>query len=589
MPFDGVVVKNIVNDLSIALTGGRIEKIYQPEYDEILINLRSKGQNHKLVMSANASYPRIHLTNNTKENPSSPPVFCMLLRKHLSGGKITGVSFHDFERIVTIHIENISELGDLTYKSLIIEIMGKHSNIILVNSENKIIDSIKHVDSDISSVREVMPARQYTPPPLQDKVSPDNLDIENLFSSSEKLTNLRVSKYLLSNIKGFSPLLCKEVCFRAGVDDDAFIDNLSSKETENIKLALRDLFLNIIDSKFSPCIIWSDKSILKPLDFHSIEIKQYNDIDKYDSISHVLDMFYSSKDNSERLVQKKSVMFKTLNNSIERCNRKITIYQDIIRESSQMEKYKLFGELITANIYCIPKNSDKISLINYYSEDNEYVEISLDKNLLPHENAQKYYKKYTKSKTAYGHAKEQLKETLSELEYLESVHHNLENCSSLLEIEEIKQELILGGYMVSSKKKKSKKHAPASAPLTYKSSDGLLIYVGKNNVQNDILTLKMSSSNDIWLHTKNIPGSHVIIKKDRNDIPDTTLLEGALLAAYHSKAKQSSHVEIDYTTVKNVKKPNGAKPGMVNYFNYKTIVVTPDDNSIKNIEKIDTY
>lgn len=584
MPFDGIVVKSVVDELSDALTGGRIEKIYQPEPDEIIINLRSKGQNLKLLLSANASYPRIHITGASKENPSNPPVFCMLLRKHLSGGKITRVEFHDFERIITIHAENISELGDLTLKKLVIEIMGKHSNIILVNSEDKIIDSIKHVDSDVSRVREVMPARPYTLPPQQDKTSPRLLDTALLFREAKEYGDLRIGKYLLNNIKGFSPLLCEEVCFRGGIDGNTLISSLSDDILQRLNHSLDEIVFKIVKSEFSPCIIWNDEGRQKPLDFHSLQIKQYKTVDLIPSISTVLDSFYTAKDNAERLTQKKADLVKVLNNSIDRCNKKITIHQDKLREVASRENYKLFGELITANIYCIPKNSKQVSLMNYYSVNNEYIDIPLDENLLPQENAQRYFKKYAKAKTAFAFTKEQLKETYNELEYLESVLHNLESSKSLKEIEEIREELSDEGYVSSKKRKHGKKGQKTSSPYTYKSSDGLYIHVGKNNIQNDVLTLKLSSSNDIWLHTKNIPGSHVIIKKDIEDIPDNTLLEAALLAAYHSKARYSSHVEVDYTQVRNVKKPNGAKPGMVIYNNYKTIIVTPDENMVNNLK-----
>lgn len=588
MPFDGIVVKNIFTELSQILVGGRVDRIYQPEYDEVLINVRAQGKNLKLVISANPSYPRIHLTQNTKENPSSPPVFCMLLRKHLTGGKITEVSFHDFERIITLHIDNIGELGDLTQKKLVVEIMGKHSNIILLNSDDKIIDSIKHIDKDISSVREIMPARPYSLPPMQNKISPKELDIDLLFENIEGESTIDISKFLLSNIKGFSPLLCKEICFRSEVEPDTLIGKLSDKDLKNLKRSLNNVVEDIISSNFTPCIIWRDPDILKPLDFHSVKITQYQHVEFFESISNVLDIFYSSKDNVERLTQKKSSIFKVINNNIDRCNKKITIYQDTIRKSALRDKYKLFGELITSNIYCIPKNLEKVSLLNYYSEDNEYVEIPLDKNLSPQENAQRYFKRYTKSKTAHVHAQEQLKETYLELEYLESVFHNLESCKSLSEIDEIYQELNLAGYLIAKKKnkKKNRKDTSVSSPLKYKSTDGLIIYVGKNNVQNDTLTFKTASSNDIWLHTKNIPGSHVIIKKEKGDIPDSTLQEGALLAAYHSKARMSSQVEVDYTTVKNVKKHKGAKPGMVNYVNYKTIIINPDKKLVNKLKKI---
>jgi len=586
LPLDGVVVKCVVNELSDAVIGGRIEKIYQPEQDEIIIYLRSKGQNLKLLLSANASYPRIHLTDQTKENPSNPPVFCMLLRKHLSGGKITGIEFHDFERIISIHIESISELGDITSKKLIIEIMGKHSNIILVNSDNIIIDCIKHVDSDISRVREVMPARPYTFPPEQDKTSPRLLDVMQFIELVKKYGSSSISKYLLKSIKGFSPLLCEEICFRAGIDENATVSSISDDMIQRLRLVLEEIISTIMNSQFTPCIIWNGEKREKPLDFHAIKMSRYNTTDYFESISVVLDSFYTARDNINRLNQRKADLVKVLNNGIARCNKKISIHQDKLREVADREKYKLYGELITANIYCIPKNSKKVTLLNYYSENNEYIDIPLDENLSPQDNAQRYFKKYTKAKSAFAYTQEQLKETFNELEYLESVLHSLETSDSLKDIEEIRQELVDEGYITSRKKKQNKKKSDTFQPHVYKSSDGNYIYVGKNNVQNDVLTLKFSSSNDIWLHTKNIPGSHVIIKKGKENISDRTLFEAALLAAYHSKARHSSHVEVDYTQGRNVKKPNGAKPGMVIYNNYKTIVVTPDENAVNNL-KID--
>ncbi len=584
MPFDGVVVKNVVNELSDILISGRIEKIYQPESDEIYMTVRAKGQNFKLILSANASYPRIHLTNNSKENPATPPVFCMLLRKHLSGGKIMGFEFHDFERIVTVNIENISELGDYTLRKLVIETMGKHSNIILLNNEDKIIDSIKHIDSDISSVREVMPARPYILPPQQDKTSPAVLDIDNLYEKAIEQDSIRISKYLLSRIKGFSPLLCDEVCYRAGIDAKAYVSDLSNEALEKLKQATKSIINKILSSDFTPNIIWNNHKHEKPIDFHSLPMTQYGNIESIPSISSVLDAFYAARDNADRLIQKRSDITKVLNNGIDRCNKKTSIHRDKLREVADREKYKLFGELITANIHCIPKNAKMVSLLNYYSENNEYMEITMDDTMLPQENAQAYFKKYAKAKSAYSYTCEQLENSIKELEYLESVLHNLETVASINEIEEIREELIGQGYILSRKKRAVKKGNKASSPHLYKSSDGYDIYVGKNNIQNDYLTLKMSSSNDMWLHTKNIPGSHVIIKKNKGDFPDSTLLEAAMLAAYHSKGKSSSHIEVDYTQIKNVKKPNGAKPGMVIYVNYKTIIVTPEEHIIEELK-----
>jgi len=584
VPFDGVVTKCIVRELSDMLPGGRIEKIFQPEADEIILNIRAKGQNLRLLLSASANYPRIHLTNTVKDNPAVPPVFCMFLRKHISGGRIIDVNFMDYERIVVLRIESVNELGDMLEKKLIIEIMGRHSNIILTNNEDKILDSIKHVDSDISRVREVMPARPYVLPPSQDKQSPEGLDVEQFINSAVN-SGMNIEKYLLNGIKGFSPLLCREVCFRAGVEGKMPASELGKDALSRLKTALADIIYPAAHDEFYPCILLGEKQGFEsePADFHCLKITHWQNAKYLPSMSQVLDMYYSTKDRIEHLKQKKSDIIKVLNNSIDRCNKKIAIQQDTLRDVADREKLRLFGELITANIYCIPENAKSVSLQNYYSEKGEYVEIPLDENLTAQQNAQNYYRQYAKAKSTYLNTSKQLEESLRELEYLESVLQMLENCTSPQEIDEIRNELAEQGYMSLRKKANTKGKDASTSPLHFKSSDGIDIYVGKNNKQNDYLTLRLASPNDIWLHTKNIPGSHVIIKKSRQDIPERTLMEAAALAAYHSKAKMSSNVPVDYTNVKHVKKPGGAKPGMVIYENYKTINITPDESIIEKL------
>jgi predicted ribosome quality control (RQC) complex YloA/Tae2 family protein len=590
LPFDGIVVKNVVAELSNKLIEGRIEKIFQPEADEIVLNIRAKGQNLKLVMSANANYPRIHVTEISKDNPAVPPAFCMLLRKHISGGKIMSVEFHDYERIVTIHVESINELGDIATKSLIIEIMGKHSNIILTNSEGKIIDSIKHVDNEISSVREVMPARQYVLPPSQNKTSPDILDVDLLINQAVKnsaSTSISVEKYLLNSIKGFSPMLCREVCFRARIESKTPISELLPDIFERLGKSLNEMISGIKAGSFTPCIVYCDEFCDTPLDFHCVEMRQYGNVEYAHSISKILDLFYWRKDSSERMKQKKSDLLKVLNNSLDRCNKKLCLQQEKLREVADRDKLQLYGELITANIYRLSSGLKSASLMNYYNENGGFVEVPLDENLSPQENAQRYFKQYTKAKSAFKFTSRQVEETVKELDYLESVMQLLENCNTVQEIDEVRQELIEQGYMSSKRKRLSKKNTKESEPMHFKSTDGLEIFVGKNNKQNDLLTLKTAKSNDMWLHTRNIPGSHVIIRKLQYPIPDDTLLEAAVLAAYYSKAKLSSNVPVDYTTVKNVKKPAGAKPGMVIYDNFKTIIVTPDESTVKKIVRLD--
>jgi predicted ribosome quality control (RQC) complex YloA/Tae2 family protein len=593
MPFDGIVTKCVVNELSQSILDGRIDKIFQPEADEILINIRSKGQNYKLVLSANASYPRIHLTQAIKENPSTPPVFCMLLRKYLTSGRITSIRFYDYERIISLGIESANEMGDLSEKKLIIEIMGRHSNIILINNQNKIIDAIKHVDNEISSVREVMPAREYMFPPSQNKQSLENLSLDVFLSplitksfDNTAKSNMPVEKYLLNNIKGFSPLLCSEIVYRAGILEKVPLSKINTADVERLKEVLSRVFAEIKCQTFTPCIIYDNTRSIgmnkAPIDFHCIKMTQYSNVDYLPSISAVLDTFYSQKDTVERLRQKKSDINRTLHNSIDRCNKKISLHQQKLREVSDREKLRLYGELITANIYNIPKGSKSVSLQNYYSENWDTIEIPLDSNLSSQQNAQKYFKKYTKAKSTYINANKQLKESWQELNYLEGVSNMLENCSTLQEIDEIRQELIDQGYLKSRKKRAGKtsanKKGNFSTPLHFVSSDGLDIYVGKNNKQNDTLTLKTASSKDIWLHTRNIPGSHVIIRNNGQTIPERTILEAAMLAAYYSKAGSSSNVPVDYTEVKNVKKPRGAKPGMVIYENFKTVIADPREN-----------
>lgn len=584
MPFDGVVAKSVVQELKELLTGGRIEKIFQPEKDEIILNIRSNSRNYKLAVSSSANYPRIHITEASRENPQTPPMFCMLLRKHLTGGRITGLEFHDYERIIALKIEATNELGDLSEKKLIIEIMGRYSNIILVNQDNIIIDAIKHIDSCISSVREVMPAREYTLPPAQDKVSPEQMDENSLVETASGHLGITLEKYLLNSIKGFSPLLCREVCFRAGIDGKSPASSLSCEESLSLKAVLSKIKRDLNDNSFSPCLLLGNSKSSEIVDFHCIEIQLHEFVQVLPSISQVMDSFYTSRDTAERLKQKKSDIYRVLNNGIDRCNKKTAIYHDKLRDVADREKLKLFGELITANIHCIPENEKSISLLNYYSENADYVDISLDENLTPQKNAQRYYKQYTKAKNAFHSTNKQLEETHSELKYLESVLHLLDNCTSLQEIDEVRQELADQGYLMRRKRRHSKKQDKASSPLRFKSTDGYDIYVGKNNKQNDYLTLKLASSGDTWLHTKDIPGSHVIIKGSVDKVPDSTLWEAAMLSAFHSKARMSSTVPVDYTAVKYVKKPSGSKPGMVNYENYKTIIVTPDENIINKLK-----
>jgi len=585
LPLDGIVLKSLIIELNEKLTGGRIEKVFQPEWDEIVLHIRAKGHNYKLLLSANSSNPRVYITGENSINPPVPPMFCMLLRKHLSGGKIINVAFHDYERIVDIHIESIDELGDLSVKRLVAEIMGRYSNIILIGENNRIIDAIKHIDNETSRVREVMPARLYELPPAQDKVSPDDADPLEIVTGNEK-SSLRVDKYLLEKIKGFSPFLCREICYRAEIDERQTGNSLSTVQLNSLSSELKQVLEDIKYNKFSPCIIYDSQDMENTLDFHCLNVRSYEYLKHDDSISRIMDLYYTDKVKSNRLSQMKASLLRSLEVILSRYRKKAEIQESTLQEVADREKYRLYGELLTANIYSIPKYAKSARVLNFYSENNEFIDIPLDEHKTPSENAQYYFKKYARAKRTYTSTKEQLENTLYELDYLETVQNHIENCTTVEELEEIRDELVGQNYLAASRKRQEQSHKE-SLPHHYLSSDGIDIFVGKNNRQNDLLTLKQSSPEDIWLHAKNIPGSHVIVKaKNSSDIPDSTLLEAAMLAAYNSKARMSSNVPVDYTFVKYVRKPKGSKPGMVIYDNYKTINVTPSESFIKNLRRV---
>ncbi len=570
MPFDGIVTKAVADELNSTIAGGRINKIYQPQRDTLVIHIRSKSRNEKLLLSCNANSARIHLTDMEYENPASPPMFCMLLRKHLCGGTILSIEFHNYERILDIFVEAVDELGDRNVKKLIIEIMGRHSNIILLNPGGIIIDAMKHVDHDINRVREIMPARPYAAPPSQNKTSPAELNIENFIYSLDK-DERPIAKTLLSGITGFSPVLCREICMRAGVEPD-----LSPKMLEHSKLvSLITILQNMADSwnhaEYNPCVVM-DTISNQTVDFHAISLTQHNSVRYFESISKAVDFYFRSREAKEFIKNKSTDLIRVIRQNIERCEKKIQIHVQTIEESSSMKNYRLYGELITANIHALSKGMKRCCLLNYYDPCESCLEISLDENLTPQENAQRYFRKYNKAKTARTFAEEQLKLSRKELDYLENVMYNLEEANTTDSIEEIREELRSQGYVHKTNSRRKK--TISSSPYSFITTEGYQVWVGRNNLQNDELTLKHAKSGDMWLHTKNIPGSHVIARIPE-PIPDTSLLEAANLAAWFSKARFSSKVEVDYTRVKNVKKPSGSKPGMVIYVQYNTIIVDP--------------
>ncbi len=596
MAFDGITINALVNELNEKLCNGRIEKIYQPEKDELYINIRNNKTNYTLLLSSNASNPRAYLTKHSKINPKTAPTFCMLLRKNLTRGKISSIKQPSMERIIEIEISSVNELGDPTIKVLIIEIMGRHSNIILINKESKmIIDSIKRVGSNISRYRQVLPGNEYFYPPNQNKYNPLDIDNDKFdLLLNEYSKGKKIEKFFINTFTGISPLISREICYISGIHNDQPLETLSEKQRKYLKMSFLEILERVKNIKFVPNIIYNERGT-KLIDFSVLPLKQYNylHVIKFNSISILLEQFYSERDKLERIKQKSSDLLHTIKNKLDRSYKKLVKLQDEYKKSKDASIYKLYGELLTSNVYNLKKGMEKTVLYNFYSNNQEEIEIPLNPNLSPVENAQKYFKKYSKSKNAIQHLLKQINSTEEEIYYLESQMENIKNCTELQEIEEIKIELRMEGYLatLNTNKKSIPKNPPPSTPLHFISSDGLEIYVGKNNKQNDILTLRMSSSNDIWLHTKGIPGSHVIIKNSNSnnnsiEITNKTLIEAATLASYYSKARNSNNVPVDYTKVKYVKKTKGSKPGMVIYDNFQTLYVTPSEDIIFALKRI---
>lgn len=578
MPFDGVFTSAVVKELS-TLINCKIEKIHQPSDFEIILYFKRDKKTIKVLLCSNPSFPRVHVTEQNYENPQVPPAFCMTLRKYLNNGRIVDIYQVNFDRIIEFKVESRDELGYPVIYYLVIEIMGKHSNIIILNDKRVIIDSIKRIGSSLNRYREVMPGAQYVSPPTGEKINPLSVSQNTLRSKLNKNTETPVYKVFAENFLGISKLFASEVCMGLS---SIKIKDLSSQQKESIISNFFYYIAKIKSLDYKYIIYYKETSMY---DYYTLPVDEYKGLkmEYYDSPGKLLDVFYSQKDLKDSLKQKYNDLFKLVTNFIDRVDKKIQIYIEKLQECRNNEIYKIYGDIIMANQYAIPEDIESIELQNFYDPDYKNITIPLDRDLTPVQNAQKYYKKYAKDKNTLDITSKLLNESKEEKEYLESILYNLENALDTDTIEEIKSELSELGYI--KRKKNNIKHQK-STPHHYKSSDGFDIYVGKNNLQNDYLTTKFAISSDIWMHTKNIPGSHVIIRSKNGYISDTALLEGAKLASYYSRARNSSNVPVDYTEKKNVKKPSGAKPGMVIYYTNKTIYVTPDENFINKLKKI---
>lgn len=587
MALDGLVIHSIVDELHKKLLGGKIDKVYQPENDEIVLHIRNNKENFKLVLSCSASNPRVYLASDyKKENPINAPMFCMLFRKYIQGGNIVNVSQVDFERIIKISVESFDELKEKTTKDIIIEIMGRHSNIILTHSSNnKIIDSAKRIPPSVSRVRQILPGQTYVLPPKQDKLNPITDISLNSFVDTLSSFDGPIFKAIYSKFLGISPVIAKEICFRANIDENLLVSEISSDDISKIYREFHNLFKYIKDNVYNPCMV-IDTSIDKVLDFSCINLSLFSNLSiiNDDSISKILENYYATKDIKDRIHQRSSDLRKSISIKLDRLYNKLNKQEKELIESENADIYKIKGELITSYIYMIEKGMESVEVANFYDPEYKNIKISLNTNFTPSENAQKYFKKYNKMKHAKVEISHQISLNKEEIDYLENIILSIENCENLAELQDIKEELAKVGYIKTQKKNSKKDTIPSTKPHEFVSSDGFKILVGKNNKQNDYLTLRLADNDDLWMHTKNIPGSHVIIKCAGKEVPDNTVFEGAMLAAFFSKSKLSSQVPVDYTKRKNVKKPSGSKPGMVIYETNSTIYVTPEEETVAKLK-----
>lgn len=569
MSFDGLFTKAIVDELESLLMGGRINKVHQPYKNEVILTIRANGINHKLLLSAHPSYSRVQLTNEAYDNPSEPPMFCMLLRKHLEGYILEDIYQVEADRIIVFEIRGRNEIGDISHKQLIVEIMGRHSNIVLVDkTRNIILDSVKHVSFAVNSHRAILPGQPYVSPPEQNKQNPFKVTDHDVLRTLD-FNSGKLDRQLVDHFAGISPLFSKEVIFKSG---------LANRTT--IPKTFTSLIHQIVDKEIVPTITVSNHKevfYLFPLD-HIKGVRK-----SFDTLSDMLDRFYFGKAERDRVKQMAHDLERFISNEKEKNEKKISKLEETLKEAEKAELFQRYGELLTANLYAVKKGMNEIEVINYYDEAGETISIPLDPLKSPSENAQKYFLKYQKSKKAISVVVGQIEIALTELEYFDSLLQQVQ-AASPKDIDGIREELVDGGYIRVRLKRAGKKLQNTKPSLDhFLSSDGTEIIVGKNNKQNDYLTNKLAARDEIWLHTKDIPGSHVVIRS--KDPQEETIREAAILAAYYSKARNSSSVPVDYTKVRFVKKPSGAKPGFVIYDNQQTVYVTPDEDTILKLSK----
>lgn len=581
MALDGIILGLVKNELKSYIIGSKIEKVHQPSKNELVLILRTRNGGYRLYLSCDGQSPRVHLSRYNLENPKVPPMLCMLLRKRLCGATLTDITQISNDRILILEFDGTTEIGDKTKYYLVCEIMGQRSNIILCDIDYKIIDAVKRIDEEKSSVREILPGLKYELPPMQEKCNIITDDTEKILNGILSHPEKMLSKAVLECVEGFSPIVGREIAYRT-VFGDKQVGLLSDIEKERLENEISIIKDEIVNNK-SFCMLVSADGL--PFDFSFTNIRQYGtslNKKEYESVSELLDDFYFEKDKINRTKRKAADLFKLLNSAIERTARKINNRKSELEKSENREEIRIFAELITANQYRLTEKASVYKLENYY-ENNNIIEIPANPALSPLQNAQKYFKEYKKAVNAEKLLHNLIEEGEQELVYLDSVLDNLSRAETEREITEIRDELEQGGYLKIKKGNKIKKDKPLQ-PLEFMSSDGFKILVGRNNVQNDILTLKTAMNYDMWLHVQKYAGSHTVIIADKKEITETAIFEAACIAAYHSKAKDSSSVAVDYTIIKNVKKPSGAKPGKVIYNTYNTIYVTPEKTLVEKLK-----
>ena len=578
MPMDGVMLGFVARELDQTLRDGRVDRILQPEKDEIHMLIRAQGANHRLVLSASPNAARVHISQHAKTGPMEPPMFCMLLRKHLCGGRVLGVRRIAGDRILELDVSNLNEMGDAVTRTLVVEIMSRHSNVILRAEDGRIIDAIRHVGADVSRVRQVLPGLPYAYPPSQGKLDPECADPAAIASSLQAAGG-KVGKAIGQTIAGFSPQASREAAVRIGLDPESLVS-----ETD-VSRAAQALCTYLCEMPaFGPCVVvlTEDGAPADVYPFAQMHLPSET-VREYATPSEALDAYFDERDRRDRMAQRSASLAHALKNHIERCQKKIAIQNEALDGAQRMEEYRQNGELIQANLYRLKKGEPFAEVENYYDAACPTVKIPMDVSLSPAQNAQRYFKLYQKARGARTLAAEQKQKAEQELLYLEQMEDDLRKCSDAKGLSELREMLVASGHIRQTAMRGKPRKEPPSLPMKYLSSDGIEIEVGKNALQNDRLTMG-ARGDELWLHAQKMPGSHVLVHAQ--EVPERTLMEAALLAAYYSKGVRSAQVPIDATLRRYIKKPGGSPAGFVIYTHQRTLYITPSESQLRKLRLI---